>query len=335
MNRFSLKEKIGSGGYGNIYSAICLDETRRKVAIKTINSTERGLSCLNEAYLLVSGPGRSSFLLSSEFVFCNSSAIYFILPLARASLDKYRFFNPLSSIEFRKCFDSLKTAISSLWSFGYFHCDIKAANVLVFDDRIENRFSSSSLEFILGDFSSSRICSSKEASYSRYTISHRAIEVIEEEKISQDSEVWAMGCTFFEAKYGYSLFVPKDIENAKNLLFLFSSNRLERIPKNWQKKEFDEFDFEILSFLSYLPKDRAKLSSSSFEIKDISKKMTSKICSLFSRSLSENEKEICFDISLKILYGRTFRKVSSLERNLWSEIWKKIPRLSSLKDLEE
>jgi hypothetical protein len=63
--------------------------------------------------------------------------------------------------------------------------------------------------------------------------------------------------------------------------------------------------------------------------------MTSKICSLFSRSLSENEKEICFDISLKILYGRTFRKVSSLERNLWSEIWKKIPPLSSLKDLEE
>lgn len=136
LDKYILIEKIGRGGYGEVYR--CKDsETDDEYALKYCTKTEGDdLNRFAREVRLMQSISHPN-IINIEFSNTETIPYYFVMPLAKASLEKY-----ISKLkdnhEFAlTIFLEICIGVKALHTSGKFHRDIKPENVLILpDDRI-------------------------------------------------------------------------------------------------------------------------------------------------------------------------------------------------------
>ena len=125
----------------------------------------------------------------------HDNSLLLIQDYALADLQQHH--SPDHALSRRWC-QQLALAVQYLHSHQIIHCDIKAANVLLYSDN----------NIKLTDFSISIKKWSKSEIFTRgaCTSTHRAPECIEGKAWSEKIDIWSLGCTFYEFMFGASLF---------------------------------------------------------------------------------------------------------------------------------
>ena len=145
---------------------------------------------------------------------------------------------------------TLILAIIYLHKRRLIHGDIKATNILVFNDDIK-----------LADFGMVTLILEnnvqKFPSYVKmYTPTHRAPEVWNGDTWGFPADIWSLGCTFFEIVYGYSLFPAQKDNKAYTNCLNDWNNRISRpfynqivFPDKWSKLKNSKINSLIISML--------------------------------------------------------------------------------------
>lgn len=183
-------ELIGKGAHGSVYS--CKDGNGTKYALKRVSNSEQyGCICLLECSILSSilHPNLSHAISISTF----SHYTDIVLEMAKGDLEGMKV-EPtyLKENIFQVC-----SAIACLHKQQIVHGDIKAANILVYEnDNVK-----------LSDFSlSQRVFSDTLYRDIISTPSHRPPEVWMKKGWNMSVDMWSLGCTIYEMVYGRSLF---------------------------------------------------------------------------------------------------------------------------------
>jgi serine/threonine protein kinase len=207
-------KKIGNGSFGNVYQ-VRSSLGRSNYAIKRIPHNGAGFESIVEAAIMsqITHP----HLMNCYDVNFNEAegCIDILQPLATADLQTY--LEEHSEIKIREhvsivkaWFWQLISAVCELHYYSIVHGDIKCKNVLIFAHK---RLEQATLK--LTDFSLSQLLlnSNRQLNTIAYTVTHRPPEIWAKESWSFSSDIWALGCTFYEIVYGSSLFpVQKNAE---------------------------------------------------------------------------------------------------------------------------
>lgn len=185
-------KKLGAGSYGVVY--ISKDELGNKIAVKCCNNIpDVGIDnlfecalmcCLNHPYL-----NSAIDIVSTKF------AVYIIQPLARFDLhqftNKKNYAHQCTQEELRLWFHQLTQAVHVLHSLDIIHGDIKASNVLLYQDHVK-----------LTDFTLSlKILGNQPDRQERLLIAtntHRPLEVFLKQDYDKSADIWSLGITFYE-----------------------------------------------------------------------------------------------------------------------------------------
>lgn len=254
---------IGGGSFGNIYRVfLCKNEypinVKIEAAMKVIPySRNEGLLCLLEPYIMkyINHPHlmssfkveiTKSYNLQIFESLADCDVATFIKNKNKISKKNY---NENEYILKKWCWQIL-CAVATLHSHGIIHGDIKSSNILVFNmnDIISSfvKLTDYGLSTIIMDpFVSKKI----NGIHLPYTQSHRAPEVWKKEMWSFTSDIWALGCTFYELKYHHLLFPDQ-----KGYPFLEKSN-LECM-QFWKRKiSKEKFEDQSNIFSNFNPPD--------------------------------------------------------------------------------
>jgi serine/threonine protein kinase len=193
------KNLLGKGSYGNVYLAT--DENGNNLAVKKCNiDAEVGIPNILEASIMSSII--HPYLNKALRIEVTPSILYLIQDLAISDLAKHTRrekgnYRP-NLEELRKwCFD-LCQAVFALHKENIIHGDIKAANILLYEDN----------SIKLTDFTLSvkKWENDKKFNHNVCTCTHRPIESILEQFWDESLDIWSLGCTFYEIAYGELLF---------------------------------------------------------------------------------------------------------------------------------
>jgi len=220
---YKLGRIIGKGSDGVIYELLENDKNINKV-IKFIQGEIYGIKNYVEYYIL--------FQLDKKYIsgainveIEEDGLIKIIQDKADMDLKDYLNKNKLSSFEKKQIMIQLLEGLEYLHSFNILHGDIKPTNILAYQVNSNNK--KKEYKFKYSDFNLSMIhCSDSKLNKKLYTVTFRAPE-IENKKVSLKSDVWALGCTFFEIYYGYSY-----LNFRKDKKFYHLKNSIEDNPEN-------------------------------------------------------------------------------------------------------
>ena len=237
QHRFTKNKKVGSGTYGIVYSAT--SPGGRKSAIK-YNLKSEGFDfacCLREMNINhrlgchphivpltrinegepFSGP-RSPIVEP----YTRRDKIHFVYPLAVGDLKNFINDNgsKLTVDEMRQFMTEILLSVEYIHGKGFIHRDIKPENILVIND--ENGIP----RLKLGDFGLSKPFNRYENQTPNVMTSwFRPPEVVlGSTSYDQSSDMWSVGCTFYEIVSGYSLIETEEDDN--KLLIKEIVNRL-------------------------------------------------------------------------------------------------------------
>ena len=202
-NIVTMDRILGKGSYGTVY--LCHDNNSgQEYAVKCIKSKKLGVPALMECMIMSSiyHPNLNSAIKIS-FV---SKKIYILQELAISDLKVYRRKNIISEDICHRWIFMLIQAVYCLHSNNIIHGDIKASNVLVYDNRIK-----------LTDFTLSTK-SNWSNKHLVCTASHRPLEVWLGDKWDKKVDIWALGCTIYELIYGKNLFTSQNKDQSINAL---------------------------------------------------------------------------------------------------------------------
>lgn len=188
---YKLGKILGKGSDGIVYEL--LDGENNNKVIKFIQGGDFGIKNYIEYYIL--------FQLDSEYLTKASDIeieedglIKIVQPKAKMDLKDYIFRHNLKMKEKKKIMSDLLRGVYFLHSRKIVHGDIKPSNILVFEEGIK-----------FTDFNLSLLEGSRKKIEHLYTITYRPPEIAEK-RVSTKSDIWALGCTFFEIYYGYPYF---------------------------------------------------------------------------------------------------------------------------------
>ena len=190
---YKLGKLIGKGSDGVVYELI--SETGKNRVIKFIQSETFGIKNYLEYYIFTNLDEK--YISKCEGVEINGDGlIKLIFEKAEMDLKDYIQKNKLDHKKKKKLMIDLVVALEYLQSFNIVHGDIKPHNILIFKNG----------DIKYTDFNLSSIYLTDEKINKKlYTITYRPPE-INEEKVTLKSDIWALGCTFFEIYYGYEYF---------------------------------------------------------------------------------------------------------------------------------
>lgn len=198
---YKLGRIIGKGSDGIIYELLENDKDINKV-IKFIQGEIYGIKNYVEYYILFQ-MNNKHIAKGLNVEVEEDGLIKIIQERALMDLKDYIYKNKISQIDKKKIMIQLLQGLEYLHSFNILHGDIKPTNILVYPNKGEKE---NNFVFKYSDFNLSMIhCSDSKLNKKIYTVTYRAPE-IENKKVSLKSDIWALGCTFFEIYYGYPYF---------------------------------------------------------------------------------------------------------------------------------
>ena len=196
---FTITDKLlGSGSFGSVYLAT--DEYGKKIAVKCCDTDATGIPNILEASIMTSII--HPHLNKAIRIHCTKEKLYIIQELAKCDLSQktrrdrgnYR---PTIE-ELRKWCFQISQGLLALHSENIIHADIKASNVLLYNDG----------NVKLTDFT----LATKKSNYTETfthnacTCTHRPIECFLKKPWNESLDIWSLGCTFYEIAYGEYLF---------------------------------------------------------------------------------------------------------------------------------
>ena len=185
-------QSIAKGSYGTVYKGI--NNCDKIIAIKSIPFSESGIECLFEASIMSSIV--HPYINRAHNIICSNNSMNILQTLADADLHTYCRKNKIGKRELKKILWQIAQAISCLHKENIIHGDIKAQNILMCDGIVK-----------LCDFTLS-VKYQKGNSYTTYTgtPTYRPPEVWLRNNWDLSSDIWSLGCTFYEIAKGRLLF---------------------------------------------------------------------------------------------------------------------------------
>lgn len=186
-------EKLGSGGFGNVYRFV--DGKGKEYAVKCCPMGNEGVPHPLEISVMttIQHPNINRAI----WVHCEKNKIYIIQDLAKCDLSKIvrkdKSGEKIDKDTVKKWLYGLVSAVECLHTQGLVHGDIKASNVLVFKDGSVR----------LSDFSLiAKLPKDKKFTHKVGTVSHRPIENHLGKGWDYSLDIWSLGVTFYEIMYG-------------------------------------------------------------------------------------------------------------------------------------
>ena len=178
-------------------------QTGEELAVKIIEWKKQGIPCLMELSMMATlAKMPHPCLCFAKAIEVTPSSAYIIQDRAEMDLNRWRLKRgpgPLHEELARRVMHSVTAGLEFLHNNGIIHGDVKLENVLVFPNQI----------YKLGDFSLSlmdRWRPGEDPYLTVCTVSHRPAEVWCQMSYGLSTDIWALGCTFFELIHGKMLF---------------------------------------------------------------------------------------------------------------------------------
>lgn len=188
---------IAKGSYGTVYKG--LDMNDKMIAVKSIPFSNNGIECLLEASIMkcIVHP----YINIAHSITLTNNSMNIVQTLASSDLHTYcRSGEKISKKELKKILWQITQAVCCLHKENIIHGDLKAQNILVFGSDIKLCDFTLSIKHNNGDY------------YNDYTgtPTHRCPSVWMKKKWGISSDIWSLGCTFYEIIKGKLLFPIQD-----------------------------------------------------------------------------------------------------------------------------
>lgn len=224
-NKIEIQKIIGKGSFSCVYKC----KIKNKIyALKYIEYSNKSINNILELFILKYF--NYKYIINSYDIFIdNLKNINIIQPLAHSNLNIYLKKRKINNLEVNnQILYDISSAIGYLHSLKICHCDIKPSNILIFLDK--NNISVKLSDFGLSKFIDNDYGISINSS-NLYTKHYRPLEITDDKKLNLKSDIWALGCVFYEVYYSKKLF--NDIFTPYNLTTLFykNSNLIDDILK--------------------------------------------------------------------------------------------------------
>lgn len=206
-SKITLLSLLGRGSYGSVYA--CQDEFGARLAIKCIETdgASSGIPCLMETSIMsiIHHP----YLQKAISVHASPKMLYIISELATSDLSRYLRLkeNLPSPTLLRKWAFCLLQAVACLHRKDIIHGDIKASNILLFDNEVIR----------LTDFTLSVYKLSGGHNHTVCTSTHRPLEVWLNREWDTPVDIWSLGCSLYEIAYGRPLFTHNTLKEGSML----------------------------------------------------------------------------------------------------------------------
>ena len=234
--KFSGTAIIGEGGFSKVYSAI--NENGKKFAIKVCKIGKHGINNLLETSIMTSIQHpylNNAYCISLSTKNDNSNGKMFIIQdlalcdLAHHTRGKLATFSQLKEWTIK-----LILAVKTLHDNDIIHADIKANNVLLFDDG----------NIKLNDFTLTvKQWNQETFNHTACTITHRPHECLNKKNWDKSLDIWSLGCTLYEIAYGELLFKFEN-KNNKEFMKMVKMQYINAIEE-WEEKLCSESLHEL------------------------------------------------------------------------------------------
>lgn len=251
-----IKQKINSGGFGDVYKVVLKKEEDSKkssesFALKIIQNNLYGIQCFVELMILLFCNHKYIMKCIQYTIDIKENTTKILMPLATCDFNS----SLLRKISFSKKFsdsfqskERLKTilwqivcAVCFLHSKGIVHGDIKPSNILLCKNEAK-----------LADFSLSSFVFNNDRIYNKeaYTEYYRPPEIWAKKGYSYKADIWALGCSFHEIIYGkrFSIEFPsKYLSEEKDIIL---KELLENMLSIEEEKRYTIWDVFNSSFFT-------------------------------------------------------------------------------------
>ncbi len=258
--KYELKEKIGFGGFGEVYKAIN-KETLETLAVKVfhkidLNLNERISSLYNEIYFLKLFINIShENLIKTYDIFENMNDIYCVIEyVSNENLCNYINNNPnLNLKQIKNISKQIINGVSYFESLGIVHQDLKLENIMV------KKCNNNNINIKIIDFGLSIIMSNNDfTSGTIGTPNYMAPEIINGDEYNYKIDIWSLGIIFYFIRYRR---LPFDDNRKDKRNFIYENIRRFRIKFNepsLKLSEEDDLKFKeiILKCLTIDPEKR-------------------------------------------------------------------------------
>lgn len=198
----TIKDKLGQGGFGQVFRAVDAEGNSFAVKSCTINSkNNKGIP--NPLELSVMATLRHPHINRAISIRITDDCVYIIQDLAECDLSKLvRKNKKQSDVKFdkskiREWLYALISAMSCLHNNKLIHADLKSSNILVYKNGTVK----------LSDFSViTKIIPGKKPFHLVGTATHRPLENHLRKEWDEKLDIWSLGCTIYEIIYGVLLF---------------------------------------------------------------------------------------------------------------------------------
>lgn len=210
---YKLGKLIGKGSDGVVYEL--LGESGGNNVIKFIQGDSFGIKNYIEYYIFTNLDG--NYITKSKKIEVDEDGlIKIIFEKADMDLKDYIQKHTITQKKKKEIMKQLLIGLEYLQSFNIIHGDIKPSNILVFKGDVKYTDFNLSSIYLEDGIVSRRL----------YTMTYRPPE-ISEKRATLKSDIWALGCTFFEIYYGYEYF-----NYSKDKKFFHIKNSYENKEEN-------------------------------------------------------------------------------------------------------
>lgn len=197
MNKYQTIKKIGVGAYGDVFKVKNIGDNK-EYALKKVEISD--FDEFNELDLL-SRLNHPHLLGLEEFYFTNQGGNYllnYILPLANMDLMSYIQRVKPSLDEKISLMYKIASGVSFMHLQGYYHCDLKASNILMFDN--EPKIADYGLSCVSSydrDFSGTPFITSPQGLEKYHIKDSKYVSVYKERLDFLQTDLFCLGTTFF------------------------------------------------------------------------------------------------------------------------------------------